>query len=600
MAARKTKFAISSGMVLFLAVSMFFIPFCKEPKAGLSPATWEAGALKRYLGQDEARRYGEAMRKRHPLAVGERGMTAGTTGGAAVHAAMVALGRGGSAMDAALTTALTQICLAGGAWVSYAGFMQVMYYDAATGEVHNMNAAYNTVQNETDPSSIPAGPHGDKPLPDARTALIPGFLAGVEAAHERWGKLPFEMIFEPAVYFAEEGFPVGDLLGAMIQSKKEVLSRLPETKKIYVKENGDFYEKGDIFTQPKLAGTLRRCAEEGVRNYIYEGEWAEKFVAAVQRDGGKITMGDMKRYQVMWPEPISTTYGGNKVYTVGLPAYGGVNVLQGLNLMELTGVRNYGHYTESPEALFWLIQSATAFRTRSFWAMESREVEGVDLSLPLRYKRSTAEALWRAAQDGRIPWALMTEGRPSVHSDGIAVADQWGNVVAMTHTINTSVWGNTGINVDGISIPDSAKFQQVQIAKAGPGKRLPDPTSPLIVLRDGKPVISIGSIGSGLHYKTLCVLTSMLDFDMNPKQAVDIGCLMDGFAPAGDIQAVGEGEFDPDLIEAVEAMGQKFRIDDEKRMGSGRGYVVVIAIDPGSGSLEGTCPGEFFGGAEGY
>ena len=132
-------------------------------------------------------------------------------------------------------------------------------------------------------------------------------------------------------------------------------------------------------------------------NLEWKGEWAEKFVAAVQRDGGKITMGDMKRYQVMWPEPISTTYGGNKVYTVGLPAYGGVNVLQGLNLMELTGVRNYGHYTESPEALFWLIQSATAFRTRSFWAMESREVEGVDLSLPLRYKRSTAEALWRAS-----------------------------------------------------------------------------------------------------------------------------------------------------------------------------------------------------------
>ncbi len=119
--------------------------------------------------------------------------------------------------------------------------MQIVYYEAATGEIHNMNAAFNTVQNETEPKTIPTGSLGNKPLPDGRTALIPGFLAGVEAAHQRWGKLPFATIFEPAIYFAEEGFPVGDLLDSMIQNKKEVLSRLPETKEIFVKENGEFY-----------------------------------------------------------------------------------------------------------------------------------------------------------------------------------------------------------------------------------------------------------------------------------------------------------------------------------------------------------------------
>ena len=144
------------------------------------------------------------------------------------------------------------------------------------------------------------------------------------------------------------------------------------------------------------------------------------------------------------------------------------------------------------------------------------------------------------------------------------------------------------------------KFQQVQITKAGPGERLPDPTSPLIVTRDGKPVITIGSIGSGLHYKTLCALTSMLDFGKNPKEAIDIGCLMDSFAPLGNIQAIGKGEFDPALIKQVETMGQKFRVDDEKRMGTGRGYIVVIRIDPETGRVEGACPGEFYGGVEAY
>jgi len=595
----KSKSLIPAGAAIILLLSLI-LTGCSESKTSLSPTTWGKGVLERYLGQDEARRYGEAMRTRHPLAEGEKGLIAGTTGGAAVHAGMIALERGGSAIDAALTTALTQICLAGGAWVSYAGFMQIVYYDAMTGEIHNMNAAFNTVQNETEPKTIPTGPPGNKPHPEGRTALIPGFLAGVEAAHQKWGKLPFEAIFEPAIYLAENGFPVGDLLDRMIQNKKEVLSRLPETKEIFVKENGEFYTKGDTFVQPKLAQTLHRCVQEGIQSYIYEGEWAEKFVAAVQRDGGKITMDDMRNYKVMWPEPIKTTYGDYEVHTVGLPAYGGVGVLQSLNLMDLTGVGDYGHYTKSPQALFWLIQSATAFRTRLFWVMESREVPGIDLRLESRHMRNTAEALWKAAQEGKIPWALMPEGSPTAHSDGIAVVDQWGNVAAMTHTINTSTWGNAGINVDGISIPDSAKFQQVQIANAGPGERLPDPTSPLLVTKDGNPVLSIGSIGSGLHYKTLCVLTSMLDFGMNPKEAIDIGCLMDSFAPLGNIQAIGKGEFDPSLIEKVEAMGQKFRVDDEKRMGTGRGYVVVIRVDPKTGRLEGACPGEFYGGAEGY
>jgi len=600
MSTRKNYFHMSAGVLILLAVFVIVIPGCSKSEVSLSPATWGDGVFDRYFNQDEGRKFGDAMRARHPLAVGEHGVIAGTTGGAAVHAGMVALERGGGAVDAALTTAITQISLAGGAWVSYGGFMQIVYYDAASGEIHNMNAAFSTFQNETEPETIPTGEPGDVPLPDGRTALVPGFLAGVEAAHQRWGRLPFHTIFEPAIYLAENGFPAGDLLGAMIASKENVLSRLPETKEIYIKENGEFYEKGDVFVQPKLAATLRRCATEGVRPYIYEGEWAERFVAAVQRDGGKITMDDMRSYQVMWPDPITTSYGDHVVHTVGLPAYGGVGVLQALNLTELTGVRNYGHYTVSPEAMFWLIQSATAFRTRMFWAMESLEVPGIDLSLPTRHTRGTAEALWRAAQDGKIPSALMPDGAPSDHSDGIVVVDQWGNVVAMTHTINTGTWGNTGINVDGISIPDSAKFQQVQIVNAGPGVRLPDPTSPLIVTRDGKPVISIGSIGSGLHYKTLCVLTSMLDFGMDPKEAIDIGALMDSFALTGDLQAIGEGEFDPALIEAVETMGQQFRIDDEQMMGTGRGYVVVAAIDPETGRLEAACPGEFYGGAEGY
>lgn len=230
--------------------------------------------------------------------------------------------------------------------------------------------------------------------------------------------------------------------------------------------------------------------------------------------------------------------------------------------------------------------------------MESLEVPGVDLTLAARATRASAVSLWEAARQGRIPDALVPPVTPAGHSDCIAVVDAAGNVVGMTHTINTASWGTTGINVGGVSIPDAAKFQQQQIANAGPGQRLPDPTSPLIVTRDGKPVVSIGSIGSGLHYKTLCALTSLLDFGMDPKEAIDAGALMDSFAL--HVQSVGEGEFDTELIAAVEAMGQEFRVDSGTAMAGGRGYLVVVGIDPATGRLEGAAPGEFLGGTEGY
>ena len=146
-----------------------------------------------------------------------------------------------------------------------------------------MNAAYNTPLYEEDPRSIPSDE------PSGRTALVPGFFAGLEAVHQAFGKLPFKTIFEPAIYFAEEGFELNELLGYYIDYRKDVLSRLPETQAIFTKENGEFYSAGDWFRQPVLAETLKKVADQGSK-YIYQGEWAQRFVNAVQADGGKITI----------------------------------------------------------------------------------------------------------------------------------------------------------------------------------------------------------------------------------------------------------------------------------------------------------------------
>jgi gamma-glutamyltranspeptidase / glutathione hydrolase len=120
------------------------------------------------------------------------------------------LKRGGSAADAVLTTALSQVALNAGATVSYAGILTAVYYDSSSGKVYSLNASWNTPRNETDPLSIP--PQGTA---FGRTALVPGFMAGVEALHQRFGRRPFAELFEPSIWLAEQDFPLPPLINLL-------------------------------------------------------------------------------------------------------------------------------------------------------------------------------------------------------------------------------------------------------------------------------------------------------------------------------------------------------------------------------------------------
>ena len=154
--------------------------------------------------------------QRPPETVAARGMVTATTGAAAVEAGLDVLRQGGSAADAVAATALTQVCLAAGSWVSYAGIYTMVYFEAASGKTYNLNAGFNTVRAETDPHGIPGvklGDLGAKGIsafaydpPSGRTALVPGFMAGIEATHQRFGKLPLADIFAPAIRWPRTAF----------------------------------------------------------------------------------------------------------------------------------------------------------------------------------------------------------------------------------------------------------------------------------------------------------------------------------------------------------------------------------------------------------
>ena len=209
----------------------------------------------------------------------------------------------------------------GGSYVSFAGPLMMVYYNAASGQVYYLDAEYATPFQEKDPRSIPSTV--------GRTALVPGFMAGVQAAHDRFGKVPYKRLFEPAIAMAEEGEIVNPVMEWWIGSKKTVLSQYPETKRIFTRRDGGFYAKGDLFRQPELAVTLRKVAAQGA-SYIYEGDWARNFVEVIQRTGGKITLEDLKRYRAIWEQPLKTTYREYTVYATGPTPWGGVNIIQGI------------------------------------------------------------------------------------------------------------------------------------------------------------------------------------------------------------------------------------------------------------------------------
>jgi gamma-glutamyltranspeptidase/glutathione hydrolase len=190
-----------------------------------------------------------------------------------------------------------------------------------------------------------------------------------------------------------------------------------------------------------------------------------------------------------------------------------------------------------------------------------------------------------------LPKAMRKPAPP--HTDALVVVDKWGNVAVVNHTINTVLWGNTGIFVDGISIPDSAAFQPGEVEKAGPGHRLPNGMSPLLILRDGKPVLGSAATGGGLHAKTLQVLVNIIDFDMDPQAAVDTPAFVGWNPPAFE-----PGTFDPRTLDGLKDFG--INAAPEKDAGMSRGYWVGIQIDSKTGNLKGGVSRDLEGEVIGY
>ena len=326
---------------------------------------------------------------------------------------------------------------------------------------------------------------------------------------------------------------------------------------------------------------------------MYTGDWAQAFVNVVQKEGGKITLKDLRDYAPIWSEPLRTDYRGYEVCATD----GGVDILEGLNLLELADPHSrYGHYTKSPDALYWLIQISRMSQYISNYPEDQTRTLFPSLSFGAR-ERATKEhtrIIWEELRTpGRLQELEGPSSAPGGHSDGVLAVDAEGNVAAVGHTINTNTWGTTGMFVRGISIPDSATYQQERMRKAGPGGRIRNEMNPLIVLRDGKPVLASAAIGGGLHEATLQHLHNVIDFGMGPQETMEQPIFHgprwtdSSFAKFDAAAIVPPAAFSEQLIQRVRKLGQPVVVLDHEDRFESCGWWVGLSIHPETGERQG-------------
>lgn len=587
-----------------LALTLFAAPVLADgaPRIDLSPARWNDET------RAAARQADYSWQAPPVLAQGKDGVIAATSfAGTATRVGLDVLEKGGSAVDAALAAALVQNVLNLGSWTSFAGIFSMVVYDAESGEVFSLDGGWNTVLAETDPLSIPEPGSEEAP---GRKALVPGFMSALGAAHDRFGKLPFEALFAPAIYYAEEGFEFSELHRFLVDRRKDVLTRFPEGRAIFTRD-GELYEAGEVFRQPQLAATLRGVASQGA-DYMYRGAWAEKLVKTLRAHGGRMTLSDLKSYRPVWREPARGGFGPYEVVGMGLPSPGGAEMVQAFQLLAEAGLDPGKHYTEDAAALEKVIRACHA--ALLFLGSDEEFLTDlfgdVDFSAWGRLRPEVNRAIWRKLsspdylRDLRAALDRRAARHPgAAHSDAIVVADAEGNVVALLHSINTVLWGETGIFVDGVSIADTAATQRKVLGKTGAGKRVLDAGHPFLVLRDGKPVVASASVGRGLHIEAFQNVINLLVYGLDPQASLLKPRFLGPFFKRSDSSSrplykerAYRGALSEEVIAGLAAQGREIvEIEPDNRQFIG--YWAGLKIDPLTGVVQASASSDGYAAA---
>ncbi len=443
------------------------------------------------------------------------------------HAAAVGaevLAAGGSAVDAAVATALA-VCVVHPTSCGIGGGGFMVGWDAAT------RRAWALDFRETAPAAI-APPLFDKdgkydPARSRTGGLavgVPGDIAGLAEAQRRYGRLTWPQVVEPAARLARAGFAVSAHLAESIAKNRASLAADPPLASVFLTPAGGPLAAGSRLRRTELATTLDAIARDGASAF-YAGERAHAIAAAVQEHGGVLSVADLAAYRPAWRDPLSDTYRGTRVYTMPLPSSGGPTLLLALGVLGRYDVAALG--PASP-TLFHLTAEILkhGFAHRVVAAGDPAFDRLAPLPIPAELARRIASFRTRPAPDYG-PGAAHDAGTAHV---SVLAAD--GSGVALTTTINTAFGAFIGVPGTGIVLnnqmddftfdaPNAFGLAPGRSNRIAPGKRPVSSMTPTLVVEDGRATVAVGASGGPLIVSaTLQALIGVLDHDATATNAL--------------------------------------------------------------------------------
>ena len=342
------------------------------------------------------------------------------------------LENGGNAVDAAIA-ASAAIALMEPASNGVGGDLFAIVYTAADGKLTGLNASGWAATGMT-PEFLASKNVTRMPSRGVYAVTVPGMIGGWQALRDRFGKLPLSTSLAPAIYYAENGFPVTEIVARLWSAGERRLASHPNSKEIYL-PNGRAVREGEIFRNRDLGRVLRRVAERGSDGF-YRGETAEAILAILRENGGTMTAADLAEYRPEWVTPISTTYRGWTVYEMP-PQGAGIAALMMLNIMERYPLGEWGfHSTKSLHAMMEAKKLAYADMLRYIGDPRFSKLP-VEQLLSKTHAASRATMIDPAKAACRVEPAKLdgvsdTEGGETIY---LTVVDRDGNIVSLIQSI---------------------------------------------------------------------------------------------------------------------------------------------------------------------
>lgn len=399
----------------------------------------------------------------------------------------------------------------------------------------------------------------------AKSIGVPGTVAGLYLAHQKYGTLPWADLVQPSIDIAANGFQLTWKL-----SRDAIFfdanSPIPFLKDYFRKDNGELTEFGELWKQPELANTLSEIRDHG-KDGFYKGAVAKEIVQFMMENGGIITMEDLSRYTAVERKPIKGTYKDYDIYSMAPPSSGGVALIEMMNLMELA---NLDSIEFNSTAYVHLVAEVM----RRAFADRAEYLGDPDFNVDIPLERLTSKAfaekrfenidMSRASVSDSTKFGQIYDGSSTTH---FSVTDKFGNAVSMTYTLEHSYGSGMGSSKLGFifnnemgdfnpkpGYTSSSGLVGTEPNLIKPEKRMLSSMTPTIVAKDGKPFLVIGSPGGRTIINTVFqTVLNVLAYDMQVDKAIEAMKIHHQWLP--DRIIYEKGLLSPDTVRALEEMG---------------------------------------------